>query len=128
MTPLDLNPLNTPEARGFDAASTSFNDFDDTMDMLFHTPSTTETPPDITTDESISLHSHTSNMFDITDLMQPSLMVPDLDLSGFVFSDSSPVPKPVLPMAPVTWSTQGLDYLDNNSQAYVARTEFPWAV
>jgi len=76
----------------------------------------------------IAPYTHTSSMFDITDLVQPSFTVPDLNLHASLSCDSSPVLDPVLPVPPVTSNTWDPGYLDTDSQTYVARTEFPWAV
>jgi hypothetical protein len=117
---------------GFGAASTPVDSFDNTMDMSiphleqqsFRTSSSydSETPPDIFTDESMSPSSHASSMLEMTDLIQASSIVPDVNHYDPVFHDSRSMLNPILPGAPVTMSD--LDYFDDNSQLYVAKAEF----
>ena len=118
----------------FDATSTAVDGFGNTMEVnmspleqrTFRTPSSfdSDTPLDISTDESMSPRSHTSSMFDIHDLMPTSSIVPDMNpFYDFFDSRAASMPNPLLSVAPIT---PDLDYFDDNSQAYVPKRNFPW--
>ena len=106
----------------FGATSTAVDGFDNTTDMspplfmehrAYYDLFTSETPPDISTDESMSPRSNTSSMFDL--------------FCDSVFFDSHPVsiPNPMLEGAPGSSRMPDVDFSDDNLQPYVARTEFP---
>jgi len=108
---------------GFNTRSTVVDSFDNnTMDMsiyidqrAFYDSYISETPPDISTDESLSPRSHASSMFDIPDLTQASsdMFYEHMYLDGRHISSTNSMLPP--------------DFdIDENFQVYVARMEYPW--
>ena len=87
-------------------------------------------PPDIPVDESTSQRAEYNSMSDTDDLTNVSFSFPNMNPDDSLVFDSfadfmlDSIP-PLPPLEFSAWSRPNLDYRSDNSQAYVARMEFP---